>query len=543
MSELDTRATTWAESDPEVLREGALRLFDFLKETDRLDALFARGVSVEETGGFVVPLCELHRHDPELEAECTEWLGRRNRILFLVLDSVGRRIGAVGIALGEEGDARTAVLPAPGRDGTSSSAGILALLRWIEGFVRPRAIVASTDTAEAALLHALGFRDFNGSLLFEPERPDPSAAMILTAGPAISPRETSYALDATRSGWNDRWSGYLDRFERSFADFLGVKHALATSSCTGALHLALAALGIGPGDEVVVPDITWVATANAVSYVGATPVFADVEADSWCLDADCFERSITDKTRAVVPVHLYGHPARMTRILEIAASHGIQVVEDAAPAIGAQWQGQKTGTFGAFAAFSFQGAKLVVSGEGGIVVTDDDDLYAELRLIWDQGRTPGTFWIGHSGLKYKMANVQAAVALGQLERVEELVVAKRSIFERYAEALADTPGVSLNHEVAGARSIYWMTSLLLDETAPIGRDRLAAALKERNVDTRPVFPTISRYPIWKQSPAARNPVAARIGDNALNLPSGVLLRPEQVDYVARCVREILAGAQ
>jgi perosamine synthetase len=377
-------------------------------------------------------------------------------------------------------------------------------------------------------------------LAYAPEDSAVGQQVILTAGPSISAREAFYAWDAAREGWNQRWSFYLGRFERSFADYLGVKHALATSSCTGALHLALATLGIGPGDEVIVPDITWVATANAVLYVGATPVFADVEPDSWCLDPRSFEAAITPRTKAVIPVHLYGHPARMDELVAIARQHGLFVIEDAAPAIGAEWQGRKTGTFGDFACFSFQGAKLVVTGEGGMLLTNDAERFQRAQSLWDQGRSPTrTFWIDDRGLKYKMANVQAAIGLGQLERVEELIEMKRRLFAWYEAGLAGVPHVRLNYEVAGARSNYWMSSLLLDETAPLTRDALRQRLKERNIDTRPVFPAISQYPIWPR-PQAPQPVAQRIGERALNLPSGVCLRRSQVDYVCRCLREILS---
>src|SRR5438132_5560054 len=180
-------------------------------------------------------------------------------------------------------------------------------------------------------------------MAYRPQRPWPGEKMILTAGPSISAREASYALDAARHGWNDQWNSYLRRFEQSFAEYIGVKHALATSSCTGALHRELLALGIGKGDEVIVPELTWVATANAVLYTGATPIFADVEEDSWCLDADSVARKITARTKAAIPVHLYGQPARMDRIMAVARAHNLYVVEDAAPSIGAEFDGQRTG--------------------------------------------------------------------------------------------------------------------------------------------------------------------------------------------------------
>jgi perosamine synthetase len=362
--------------------------------------------------------------------------------------------------------------------------------------------------------------------------------MILTAGPSISAREASYALDAARHGWNDQWNKYLRRFEESFAAYIGVKHALALSSCTGALHVALLALGIRKGDEVIVPELTWVATANAVLYTGAIPIFADVEEDSWCLDADSVAAKVTSRTKAVLPVHLYGQPARMDRIMAVAKAHNLAVVEDAAPAIGAELRGKRTGSFGHFGCFSFQGAKLLVTGEGGMMVTNDTELYQRAYKIWDQGRVPGSFWIDDNGWKYKMSNVQAAVGLGQLERVEELVEAKRRIFCWYALGLRDVPHLRLNREVPGTRSIYWMSSIYLEESCPLSRDALRAELKKRNIDTRDVFPAISQYPIWpvKQAPQPRG---ARIGARAINLPSGVCLKREQVRYVCDTIRALL----
>jgi perosamine synthetase len=299
-------------------------------------------------------------------------------------------------------------------------------------------------------------------------------------------------------------------------------------------------LGIGPGDEVVVPDLTWVATANAVLYTGATPIFADIEQDSWCIDPRSFESLITERTKAVIPVHLYGHPSKMDEIMKIAHKHNLYVIEDAAPAIGAKFQGQKVGTFGDFAAFSFQGAKLLVTGEGGMLVTDNAELYKKAYAIWDQGRTPGTFWINELGWKYKMSNLQAAMGLGQLERVDELIEKKRQIFSWYADGLKGVPHIKLNYELPWAHSIYWMTSICLGEEAGITRDELRDSLRKRNIDSRPVFPAISQFPFWPK-PQLPKPIANFIGKQAINLPSGVCLKREQIDYICRNLREILNG--
>ena len=363
-------------------------------------------------------------------------------------------------------------------------------------------------------------------------------SVILTAGPSISEREAAYAWDAARNGWNNQWAHYLDKLQNKFADYIGARFCLATSSCTGALHIALTALDIGPGDEVIVPDVTWVATANVVRYVGATPVFADIEEHTWCLDPKSLEGKITSRTRAVIPVHLYGHPTNMTAIMEIAKRHKLFVVEDAAPAIGASWSNQRVGTFGDFACFSFQGAKLLVTGEGGALVTKDKSLYERALKVWDQGRNPKkTFWIDAHGLKYKMSNVQAAVGLAQIERCEEQIEMKRRIFSWYENALSECSHVKMMPEAPSARSIYWMSNCQVRETCRIDREQLRAELKSKGIDTRPVFPAISQYPIWGTShdPA---PVALRVGNTGINLPSGVCLTRKEVERVCRTIIEI-----
>jgi perosamine synthetase len=373
----------------------------------------------------------------------------------------------------------------------------------------------------------------------DPLLDSPGKTMILTAGPSISALECSYAYDAAKYGWNGSWSKYLSRFEEEFAEYIGADYALATSSCTGALQIALMSLDIGPGDEVIVPDETWVATANAVRFVDAIPIFADIEIDSWNIDAKSVENLITSKTKAIMPVHMYGHPARMDAIVDLAKKYDLHIIEDAAPAIGAEWKGQRCGTFGDFAAFSFQGAKLLVTGEGGMLVTSNKDLYEKAKKIWDQGRNPNkAFWIDADGVKFKMSNVQAALGLGQIQRADELIEMKRRIFSWYEEGLGDISGIHLNKEVEGGRSIYWMSSIYLDQSLDISREYLIDSLRKQNVDTRPVFPAISQYPIWsrKQEPQPR---ALLVGQRAMNLPSGVCLRKDHVMYVCEKIREIL----
>jgi perosamine synthetase len=365
-----------------------------------------------------------------------------------------------------------------------------------------------------------------------------SPGSVLTAGPSISALEISYVTDAVRNGWNAHNSDYLMRFEEEFAKYVGAKFAMATSSCTGALHLSLLALGIGPGDEVIVPDITWVATASAVRYVGAKPIFVDVLYDSWTLDPVALRASITKNTRAIIPVHLYGYGARMPEIILIAQEFGLRVVEDAAPAIGTQIQGKSAGTYGDFGCYSFQGAKLLVTGEGGMVVTDDPVLYAKVKKIQDHGRRPGTFWIEELGYKYKMNNITAALGLAQIQRAPNQIDRKRRINSWYREGLDGIQGINFQTEDSGTKSICWMTSFTLGEECRVNRDGLIAALKRNDIDSRPVFPSISQYEIWGYTPKIPR-TSKFIGDSGINLPSGVMLNKSTIERVIDTIRQTI----
>ena len=579
----------------------AASLIAFMKGSRDLRDLWARAVDLPDGFGYLLPVGEVHADDETLidlitrwraensfafptrfpvSAERTSrWLRERllevdDRLLFLVLTPRGVVVGHLGIAGALSGDERVEIdnvvrgekKAEPGM----MSVAMQALLTWIDERLGPRQIylrVLGSNRHAVAFYERLHFETIDSVPLgrivdgdtesleeappgvvpddsfvvmaFRPEQHFEGDRLVLTAGPSISEREVVYGLDAIRRGWNSEWSAYLRRFESAFAEYLGTTHALATSSCTGALHLGLAALGIGPGDEVIVPELTWVATANAVRYVGATPVFADVDEATWCLDVGSVDRLITDRTRAIVPVHLYGYPADMTAIMEIAASRNLRVVEDAAPAIGAEWDGRRVGSFGDAAAFSFQGAKLLVTGEGGMLVSSTDALFDRARLIADQGRDPSrTFWIMEQGLKYKMSNVQAAVGLGQLEQIDRLIAAKQRLHGWYREGLAGIPGLTFQEVSPRGRSIHWMTSILLPEDARHSREDVIAELRALNVDTRPVFPAISRYPIWEHE-SEPQPVASAIGSQGINLPSGVRLSRDVVDYVCRSLRAVL----
>jgi perosamine synthetase len=357
---------------------------------------------------------------------------------------------------------------------------------------------------------------------------------ILTAGPSISGREVTYVSDAARKGWNARHSEYLVKFQSDFAAYVGSVYAIPTSSCTGALHLSLLALGIGPGDEVIVPEITWVATASAVRYVGATPVFADVDPLTWCIDVRSAIALVTPKTKAIIPVHLYGFAANMHDVMELADQFGLHVVEDAAPAIGTLIGSKAAGTYGQFGAYSFQGAKMLVTGEGGMLVTSNEELYQRALKIQDHGRKPGTFWIDELGQKYKMNNVTAALGLAQLERSERQIEQKRRIAGWYQEGFDSSSAIRMQSESPGTRAIHWMNSVVLQEGAKISAKELMEILRDQGIDSRPLFPAISQYPIWeKRNPPG--PVAKILGDTGVNLPSGVGLSRQSIERVVQAV--------
>lgn len=363
---------------------------------------------------------------------------------------------------------------------------------------------------------------------------------ILTAGPSITQKEIDYVHDAVKNGWNFHLDDYVVQFEKTLADYVGMKHCVAVTRGTHALHLALVLFGVGPGDEVIIPDVTFVACSNAVEYTGAKPVFVDIDPDTWCINVDSFQKAITSKTKVVMPVWMYGGAPKMESIMEIAKKHNIKVIEDSCPALGTIYQGKSAGTWGDCGAFSFQGAKIATMGQGGALVTDSADYEARARSLYKHGRDFGReFWHKQVGFMYEPSNVQAALGLAQVERIEELVAKKRQVFKWYHDRLADIPCITMNYEQPNVRTNCWMSSLVLQDNAPLKRDDFRKALKERNIDTRPFFYPLSMFPIYEGKVSVDNPVAYRVGLNGVNLPSGVCLSEETVDYVAQNVRELL----
>jgi perosamine synthetase len=343
---------------------------------------------------------------------------------------------------------------------------------------------------------------------------------IFYTKPSITELEIEYANDAVRNGWGDRCYEYIVRFEEAFKKHLGVKYAIATSSCTGALHLGMAGLGIGPGDEVIMADTNWIASAAPIVYLGAKPVLVDIDAYSWCLDPDQVEAAITPKTKAILAVHIYGNLCDMDRLIGIGAKYGIPVIEDSAEAIGSQYNGKRTGSMGAFGSFSFHGTKTITTGEGGMFVTNDAALYETVLTLSNHGRARGQakqFWPDMIGFKYKISNVQAAIGCAQVERIEELIARKRQIMSMYRDKLENLPGLRMNPEPAKTINGAWMPTVVFDAEMGITSDILQKAFAAENVDARAFFWPLSSLPMFEDKPT--NKIAWDIPSRAINLPS------------------------
>lgn len=371
------------------------------------------------------------------------------------------------------------------------------------------------------------------------------SSRIPVAGPWITQREIDYVADAVKHAWYADAGMYHDRFERAFASRVGRAHAMALPSCTSALHLALAAMGIGPGDEVIIPETTWIATAAPVGYVAATPVFVDVDPVTWCISPQAFEAAITPRTKAVITVDLYGNMADYDQILRIAAKHGLRVIEDCAEAAGATYKGKEAGGFGDVSVFSFHGSKTLTTGEGGMLLTDDASLFARANFLRDHGRAPGDFSFENSevAFKYKMSSMQAALGLAQLERLDELMHRKREAFSWYVGRLSDVPGITLNDPGTSVESAYWMTSIVWDDGHGITKQKLSQILSKHDIDTRPFFSPLSSLGAYSTlfgvaAYRTANPVSYRLADRGINLPSSLALTEAEVDRVCHQLTKI-----
>ena len=369
---------------------------------------------------------------------------------------------------------------------------------------------------------------------------------IPVSGPSITQKEIDYVTDAVTNAWYGNANIYHDKFERAFANYLGVKYAIALPSCTSAIHLSLLALGITTGDEVIVPDVTWIASAAPINYVGATPVFADIDPQTWCISAESLESYITPKTKAIIPVNLYGGMPDMDALLAIAKKYNLAVIEDAAESIGSEYHGRKAGSFGDTGVFSFHGSKTLTTGEGGMLVTDREDIYQRVLFLRDHGRKPGDklFYNTEIGYKYKMSSMQAALGLAQLERIEELIDRKRQIFNWYQAELDSIPGLTLNYELPNTKNTYWMVTAIIDSKLEIDKHELMDGMRANKIDTRPFFHPLSSLPAYEHLPSAklardRNKFSYQISKYGINLPSGMNIAQNDVVNISKIIIYII----
>ena len=373
-------------------------------------------------------------------------------------------------------------------------------------------------------------------------------SMISISGPSITQKEVDYVAEAVRSAWYGNANAFHERFEQAFAAYCGRSHAVALPSCTSALHLALLALGIGEGDEVIVPDVTWIASVAPVRYVGATPIFADIDAENWCLSPQAFAEAITPRTKAAIVVDLYGSMPDWGHIAQIARGHGVVLIEDAAEAIGSRWKDRPAGSFGVMSTFSFHGSKTLTTGEGGMLLVDDDQLLARVLKLRDHGRKPDDimFFNDELGWKYKMSSMQAALGLAQLERVDELVNGKRQNFSRYRQELSDWNQGSLIADIPGLYNSYWMTTVIIDSALGFTKEELVPRMRAQGIDVRPFFYPLSTIPAFRDTAEAararfRNDVAQRLSPYGVNLPSGLNLDGATIAKVCRELQETVSN--
>ena len=373
-------------------------------------------------------------------------------------------------------------------------------------------------------------------------------ARIPVARPDLSGNEENYVLDAVRSSWISSTGKYINQFESEFGKLCGERRAIAVSNGTVALHLALLALDVRPGDEVIVPSLTYIATANAVRYVGGEPIFAEVDRETWCIDPADLEQKITRRTKGIIAVHVYGHPADMDRINHVAAVHGLWVVEDAAEAHFATYKGRVSGSLAQIATFSFYGNKPITSGEGGAIVVSDPQLEKRIRMLRGQGMDPERrYHFPITGYNFRLTNVACALLCAQLERWNQIIAARRHVYDEYRRRLSATPGIEFQPQAGWAKITPWLFSVLIREREfGLTRDALMSQLAEADIETRPFFIPLHTLPPFKRESAARGerlPVTEEIAGQGINLPTFPGLGDDEIKSVCTTIEQLSASAR
>jgi len=367
--------------------------------------------------------------------------------------------------------------------------------------------------------------------------------MIPVNEPLIGEKESIYVSECLKTGWISSGGKFIEEFENKFASYIGMKHGIAVNNGTNALILALRVLDLPAGSEVIMPTFTIISCALACIYNNLKPVLVDCEPDTWNMNVSQIEEKITEKTKAIMVVHIYGHPVDMNSVIEIAKKYNLYIIEDAAEAIGAEYKGQKCGTFGDLGCFSFYANKTITTGEGGMVLTDDNRLAEKLRRLRNLGFIPQhRFYHEELGYNFRMTNIQAAIGLAQLERIEEHINIKRKIGKLYTEFLKDIPYLQLPVEKEWAKNIYWMYGIVLDEKTAIDAEELGKKLLKNEIQTRPFFLGMHEQPVFHKMGLfvdEHYPVAERIAKQGLYLPSGLTLKKEEIKKITKAIEKIL----
>ncbi len=376
---------------------------------------------------------------------------------------------------------------------------------------------------------------------------------IPVAGPGITEADIAMVADAARTNWYENWNEYISKFENSVAAYCGVKHAIAVPHATSALHLAFAAAGLKAGDEVIVPDVTWIASVAPIYQTGAEAVLVDITRDTWCIDPAAVERAITPKTKAILGVDLYGSMCDWNALRAIADKHGLTLIEDCAESLGSKYDGKPAGSLGDMAILSFHGSKTVTCGEGGMFLTNDTKLFQRALFLRDHGRTSvagryQVFFNSEIAFKYKMSSIQAALGYSQMLRIDELIQKKRDIFGYYEKRLAGKPGITINIEPANVFNMFWMPTVILDKSFGMTKTDLMEAMDQRGVDTRPVFTPLSTMPAFAGLEAAQrfadaNVVAADVSTYGINLPSSAQTTDADAAYVVDALMDSIGAAK
>ncbi len=372
--------------------------------------------------------------------------------------------------------------------------------------------------------------------------------MIPVCKPWLPGNEKKYVLDTLETNWISSSGEYINKFEEGFANFCGVEYGVSCSSGFGALHLACVALGLKKGDEVIVPTFTMAACINTIVLTGAKPVLVDSDKETYCIDVEKIEEKITDKTKAIMPVHIYGHPCDMDKIMEIARRHNLYVIEDCAEAHGAEYKGKKVGSFGDVGCFSFYANKILTTGEGGMCVTNNSELFEKMKKLRNHALDVPRFIHNEIGFNYRLTNIQAAIGVAQVENAEMLVEARRNVGKRYNEKLKDIKGLILPAEKEYAKNVYWMYAVVLDDNIGISKGQVMEKLKEKGVDTRSFFIPMHKQPAYYKKIVENVPdcgeeflVSDKIGERGFYLPSSSNLTDDEIDIVVNALKEVFLG--